>query len=209
MLRALKNKDVINQMIENMKSSIVSGKEQGFNICESREGTVFPAETCKGSSCYVRFGGKTKQCPDNTDIIGNFHTHPAFYDRRVRYFKNFGRGEIVTQKMSRPIEDETIMNPVPSPGDLLGLMAKDKLQFTCLGVQTKSNTQMHVGCISKNRVFNAMREFEPRISINNFSSYERLRNVYESGLFTAVVGKMTDDAEFRNKYLVMDRFNLR
>lgn len=207
MHRAFRNQNIVNQIIEEMKASIISGKERGFNICEDSSGNVFPAETCKGRECIIKLS--KKPCPKETTPIGEFHTHPAFYDRNLSGSKKVNKEIYGSELVSRPVESEILMNPIPSHNDMHVFFEDKRKQFSCIGVQTSSNTKMDVGCISKQNLIESMNTVDPSIHWNKVNTHQEIRDLQRNTrIFDKVVLKFLEDAEFRRKHIKQTRFDL-
>jgi hypothetical protein len=58
-----------------IKKTIDTGKEQGFYICEDKEGKLFADKGCEGEQCDIMIGRPQDACRGETNQ-GDFHTHP-------------------------------------------------------------------------------------------------------------------------------------
>ena len=63
------------RLIDAIKKTIDTGKEQGFYICKDKKGKLFADKGCEGKQCDLIIGRPQDACKGNINQ-GDFHTHP-------------------------------------------------------------------------------------------------------------------------------------
>lgn len=70
-------KDTQDLMFELMRNSVKDKRERYIKLCENKNKDVVSSTPCAGSKCQVSIKKINKlECPTNTDLVGDFHTHP-------------------------------------------------------------------------------------------------------------------------------------
>jgi hypothetical protein len=77
-----------------------SGKEQGFNICQTLDGNLVFGTRCEGGECSVALH---KSCGDSIDIVGTYHTHPSLQDDPKLYSNFSGQDLLLSLVQDRRI----------------------------------------------------------------------------------------------------------
>ena len=86
-------KELLEAMKKLVKETEKDGRERALAICRSPSGQIFPGNEITGTEDGFP-SGLVLECPDDSEIIGHFHTHPKatpFFS--LRDIKGFAKNE--------------------------------------------------------------------------------------------------------------------